>query len=732
MQSLTPTSEGLSGPLLAAYSRPAFKFQPRRESVDWRRISALDVDRVAWELDVATLQENIASVTFCNLDGEVCSRCRQPVDPALLKVVRLAQLSIEYLLHCQDCLSTSVVQLEARLQASLGQQEHGRQELGRQADELKGVREESRRRRKMINTLQQLLLQTGAQSYHTCHLCDKTFMNATFLQGHMQRRHAGMVECGKQKNQEQPIEEVLEELRAKLKWTQGELEAQREAERQRQVQEAEIMRQRETEIKKEFDEWKEKEQAKLYEEIDKFKKLLWDEFKSISNQNSALEEKLQALQSYGVMKSNLGSLQDEEPKEQLIQAQELQALKEKRTEWKRKMKALKEKHIAQKKEIQTMSLKKLEAGDGFQSPGATNHSSEIRKDPKTEDTEEDSSEKELEDHLRAQWQMLAVLKHNRVLLNQFRSVLEEVLEERLHGMGIKRDAKGISAQTFGHLEPLVRTGREQKARKFPEFLSLRKKFIKVVTRKVKERQRSGSAVSQPDGKASVKNPRNPLVIKEAHPKARIQHVALPSKPAEPPMTTLQRGGNPRPTPAPRSRAPRPSGTPACPGPGLSSTPPFSSEEDPEKDAVSRASLQPTQAPLRTGPWLEDDWDWCDTETSKGSAQLSGKGSGGLSSESGTLVQSIVKNLEKQLDAPAKKPAGGVSLFLTPKAGPQQTAVSGRKPQLSEDESDLEISSLDDLLQDLSPKDRPKLLHPKLPEEFGASSWTPSQPRVSAW
>ena len=42
-----------------------------------------------------------------------------------------------------------------------------------------------------------------------------------------------------------------------------------------------------------------------------------------------LFQKLQALQSYGVMKSNLGSLQDEEPKEQLIQAQELQALKEK-------------------------------------------------------------------------------------------------------------------------------------------------------------------------------------------------------------------------------------------------------------------------------------------------------------------------------------------------------------------------------------------------------------------
>lgn len=167
MQSTAATAEGLSSPHFGAYTFPTFKFQPRNESIDWRRISALDVDRVARELDVATLQENIAGVTFCNLDREVCSRCGHPVDLVLLKVLRLAQLIIEYLLHCQDCLSASVAQLEARLQASLGQQQRGQQELGRQADELKGVREESRRRRKMISTLQQLLMQTGVHSYHT-------------------------------------------------------------------------------------------------------------------------------------------------------------------------------------------------------------------------------------------------------------------------------------------------------------------------------------------------------------------------------------------------------------------------------------------------------------------------------------------------------------------------------------------------------------------------------------
>ncbi|KAI5246286.1 Alpha-1,4-N-Acetylglucosaminyltransferase, partial [Manis pentadactyla] len=136
------------------------------QCIDWRHISTLDVDRVAREVDVAILQELLNGVTFCNLDLEVCSHCGQPVDPALLKVLRLTQFIIEYLLHCQDCLSASVVQLEARLQASLEQQECGQQELARQADELKGVRQESHRPRKLIDTLQQLLLHTGAYSYH--------------------------------------------------------------------------------------------------------------------------------------------------------------------------------------------------------------------------------------------------------------------------------------------------------------------------------------------------------------------------------------------------------------------------------------------------------------------------------------------------------------------------------------------------------------------------------------
>lgn len=51
-----------------------------------------------------------------------------------------------------------------------------------------------------------------------------------------------------------------------------------------------MTRQREIEAKKKFDEWKEKERSKLYGEIDKLKQLFWDEFKTVANQNSTLEE----------------------------------------------------------------------------------------------------------------------------------------------------------------------------------------------------------------------------------------------------------------------------------------------------------------------------------------------------------------------------------------------------------------------------------------------------------
>lgn len=145
-----------------------FHFQPHRVGVDWRRFSAIDVDRVAQEVDVAVLQEHITSITFCSLDGERCPHCGQPADPILLKVLRMAQLSIEYLLHCQEHLETSLARHAQQLQAAQVELACSQQQAAEQVVQLRGAKEESRRWKKLIVT-QQLLLQAGPNT--CCKVC---------------------------------------------------------------------------------------------------------------------------------------------------------------------------------------------------------------------------------------------------------------------------------------------------------------------------------------------------------------------------------------------------------------------------------------------------------------------------------------------------------------------------------------------------------------------------------
>lgn len=145
------------------------------EPIDWRRMAALDVDRVERETDINVLQEFISAVTFCVVDGERCPQCRCPIDTTLLKILRMSQFSTEYLLHCQDYLSSQVAALEERLQGALSQALREEEERVRLEKELQEVKLESRRRKKLIAT-QQLLLQSSANNYHkVSFLKGKTF-----------------------------------------------------------------------------------------------------------------------------------------------------------------------------------------------------------------------------------------------------------------------------------------------------------------------------------------------------------------------------------------------------------------------------------------------------------------------------------------------------------------------------------------------------------------------------
>ncbi|XP_022432634.1 zinc finger protein DZIP1 isoform X4 [Delphinapterus leucas] len=341
-----------SGPL------PFFQFRPRLENVDWRRLSAIDVDKVAGAVDVLTLQENIMNITFCKLEDEKCPHCQSGVDPVLLKLIRLAQLTIEYLLHSQEFLTSQLHNLEERLRLSLAECEQSKKLLAKQAGEIKLLREECKRRKKLIST-QQLMIEAKA-SYFQCRFCDKAFMNQAFLQSHIQRRHPEDSHLAEYKTRAQTdkLQNEIDMLKEQLQLTRSQLEAAQHVHVVRFSKEYEMQKTKEEEFLKLFDRWKEEEKEKLADEMEKVKEMFMKEFKELTSKNSALEYQLSEIQKSNMqIKCNIGTLKDaHELKEERPQHPQdfqnvMQLLDSQESKWTARVQALHQEHKKEKSRL---------------------------------------------------------------------------------------------------------------------------------------------------------------------------------------------------------------------------------------------------------------------------------------------------------------------------------------------------------------------------------------------
>uniref|UniRef100_A0A452H4M0 Cilium assembly protein DZIP1 domain-containing protein n=1 Tax=Gopherus agassizii TaxID=38772 RepID=A0A452H4M0_9SAUR len=502
-------------------------------------------------------------------------------------------------------------------------------------------------------------------------------------------------------------------------------------------QEAEKVHQREEEGRREFERWKEEERIKFQEEMDGLRQLFLTEFKDIASKNSALEGKLQELQAKNLVASNLGVLRDDDSDDKrqwALTQRELQGMREKtelqKTEWKKKLKELQKEHQMEKEEIRILSASKAEV---------------TQETPKVPDLEESSEEADLEDTLNVKQRLLEALRRNPNLLKQFRPILEETLEEKLESMGVKRAAKGIPAQTYKNLSSLVRTQQQQKAKKFPNLLSLRDKLVREVTWKVKQHQKNYDVLPQQLSVVSAKSQRSPLSsCRVTSAQSRVLQAELQPYAKETPKPTPRSKASyfhspekvPRVMPQSKASSPRRA---AIQQP---STPPFSSEEDSGGDHASLTpvkfkhpiTLQQTQTPLRLTQNDETSSDWSDIDSSEGKASPAIG-----TTPTGTLVSAMAKKLEHTLSMPAKKPAGGKKLLPDLPSDSPKASHSDKKLQFVDENSDLETSSLEEITQLLDTKSQTKQQWQPAVRHSGDSTgsqgtsiWSSSSTRAGGW
>ncbi|XP_053404579.1 cilium assembly protein DZIP1L-like isoform X4 [Mercenaria mercenaria] len=306
-----------------------FAFRKRFEKLDWRRIASVDIDAVARTLDFNALQDNIMNITFCNIEAELDVRM---VDPNFLKIFKLAQLSIEYLLHSQEFLTAKLTTLEGSLKKSNEEHEETKATLAKLKDELTAVKKESHKRKKLL-VAQQQLIHAGSGSYNKCPFCSKAFLNNSFLQSHIQRRHGeygqpskdspsqeqGMAPQQGQVKMNTVLEQEFQEIRERLKNTEAQLHHERKA--RKHLEKQNIQR---------FEEHGHEDLSpEQQNEMERMKEMFMKELHDVNEKYQASEQVLNEMRG-GKKRSNLGELQDDEEDKNLLrqQREEVAMLKE--------------------------------------------------------------------------------------------------------------------------------------------------------------------------------------------------------------------------------------------------------------------------------------------------------------------------------------------------------------------------------------------------------------------
>lgn len=167
---------------------PKFSFQARQGRINWRLVMNTDVEKIISTVDLVQLEQLLQNLTYANLDREDLERIG---DTHFIKLFRLSQMSIEYLIYTQNYLETLTKTLDLHYKTSYEETARIRDLIKKQHTENTVLKKELRLKQKTLSTYEYLLKLPAEQGseFYKCKQCTKFFISKKYLQKHYVRAH---------------------------------------------------------------------------------------------------------------------------------------------------------------------------------------------------------------------------------------------------------------------------------------------------------------------------------------------------------------------------------------------------------------------------------------------------------------------------------------------------------------------------------------------------------------
>ena len=279
----------------------SFFFRRRTGKLNWSHLSSVSLSSIIQHVDVDALQAHVDTITYADITESDLSHA---TDPQILHLIRLMQLTVEYLLNAQNYLIKQAKRRDRLMTDVRAEVERSKQQLREKDDEIQRLKQDNKYHKRLLkafeaNNLSPTKLNavsgatavglTGAElSVYTCEFCRASFVSEVYLQGHIGRRHpdarrrrggSGKGQEGtedderereKEKEREKRVRDKIEEEergKRELQRMRDELEADRRRMKEEVDKEkAELAKSAERERERQHAEWQQQRRRQQEEE----------------------------------------------------------------------------------------------------------------------------------------------------------------------------------------------------------------------------------------------------------------------------------------------------------------------------------------------------------------------------------------------------------------------------------------------------------------------------------